>query len=140
MSTVQLLLVEDDDLDAEAFERAIAAARILNPIHRVADGEEALRRLRQTDAKAIPRPLMVLLDLNMPLMTGHEFLRELRRDADPELRRMVVFVITTSSDRRDVIAAYDEHVAGFVTKSSSGYDFDRLIAMLRSYWALVELP
>lgn len=140
MKTVQLLLAEDDDLDAEALERAMAAAEVTSPIHRVADGEEALARLRATGDDALPRPVLVLLDLNMPLMTGHEFLRELRTDPDPDLRRTVVFVVTTSSDERDIRAAYDEHVAGYVTKSSTGNDFFPLISMLRSYWEVVELP
>lgn len=135
------MLVEDDDLDAEALERSLRRARIANPIHRVHDGEEALVRLRASNKQdAIPTPAVILLDLNMPRMSGHEFLKQLRADADPELRRSVVFVVTTSSDDCDVKASYDRHVAGFVTKDTAGRDFSELVGLLETYWRVVELP
>lgn len=136
---VNILLVEDDDVDAEGVERALESAKILNPIHRARDGVEALDMLRGTNGKdAIKPPLLILLDLNMPRMTGIEFLDELRKDEN--LHRTVVFMLTTSQAERDKLAAYEHHVAGYVAKSKAGDDFTKLIEMLDHYWRIVELP
>lgn len=136
--TVTILLVDDDSIDAEAIRRAFRKARIANPIVSVADGLEALQRLRDTTARGVPRPYLVLLDLNMPRMNGIEFLEELRRDET--LHNSVVFVLTTSDDDRDKVAAYDRHVAGYMVKNRAGEAFIDLIALLDHYWRIVELP
>ena len=141
MSTqpVHILVVDDDDVDAEGVQRAVKAAKILNPISRARDGIEALDMLRGTNGKEpIPRPFLILLDLNMPRMNGIEFLDVLRRDE--HLHRSVVIVLTTSQAERDKLAAYDKHVAGYVSKSKAGEDFTELIDMLDHYWRIVELP
>jgi len=138
-ATVNLLLVEDDEIDVERIERAMAAARIANPIYHAWDGVEALEMLRGTHAdKHIPRPYLILLDLKLPRMNGHKFLEELR--SDPQLRDSVVFVLTTSNADQDKVGAYDKNVAGYVVKSRAGEDFLRLVAMLENYWRVVELP
>lgn len=141
LRTVNVLLVEDDDLDAEAFERALRSARIANPIHRAADGDEALKMLTGEDGHArVPDPAIVVLDLNMPRMSGLEMLDRLRASDDPRLRRMVVFVLTTSTDEVDRGAAYDKHVAGYIVKTSAADDFVQVTQLLQSYWRVVELP
>jgi CheY-like chemotaxis protein len=136
--TVTILLVEDDDVDTEAVERAFRKARIVNPIVRAKDGAEALRMMRGIDRPVLKRPYLVLLDLKMPGMGGFRFLDELRHD--PELRKTVVFVLTTSSDEQDMNRAYEKYVAGYVVKSRAGNDFVDLIGMLDHYWRVVELP
>ena len=81
--TVKIVLVEDDELDAEAVERAFRKQKIANPVIRAKDGVEALELLRGTDARPpLRRPYLVLLDLNLPRMDGIEFLNSLR--SDPE--------------------------------------------------------
>jgi CheY-like chemotaxis protein len=137
--TVQILLVDDDDVEAEAIERSFRRKKIANPITRARDGEEALCVLRARGSDAvIRRPWMVLLDLNMPRMNGFEFLEALR--ADPMLLDTVVFVLTTSSADEDMASAYEKHVAGYIVKSNVGSEFQALASMLDAYWRIVELP
>lgn len=136
---VSVLLVEDDDVDAEAVERAFEKARIAIPIYRACDGIEALNMLRGTDGvKQIPRPYIILLDLKMPRMNGLAFLEELR--TTEELRNSVVFVLTTSDADQDIAAAYSKCIAGYVLKSQVGESFGDLIGMLNYYWRVVQLP
>ena len=139
IKNVHMLLVEDDDVDAEAVTRAFTKARIANPFTRVHNGIEALKVLRGEDGYAkMPRPYMILLDLNMPQMNGIEFLQTLRQD--PKLKNSVVFVLTTSNRDEDKVAAYDTQVAGYLLKDRAGADFFHLIEMLDAYWRIVEFP
>ena len=136
---VTLLLVEDDAVDAEAIQRAFRQERIANPFVVVRDGVEALAALRgEGGAPEVPHPHVVLLDVNMPRMNGIEFLEALR--GDPALHRTVVFMLTTSDREEDKLAAYDNHVAGYILKSRAGADFLEVIKLLRVYWRLVEFP
>lgn len=136
---VTLLLVEDDRVDAEAIQRAFHQQKIANPFVVVPDGEEALRALRGAPgAPAVEEPFLILLDINMPRMNGFEFLRALR--ADPDLHRSIVFVLTTSEEESDKLAAYESHVAGYIVKSRAGEDFLKVVQMLRAYWRIIEFP
>ncbi|TWT77887.1 Response regulator rcp1 [Posidoniimonas polymericola] len=135
---VQILLVEDDDVDAEAVCRAFEKVRIGNRIVRAKDGVEALCILRGEHQLQVGRPCVILLDLNLPRMNGIEMLRELR--ADPALSDRLVFVLTTSDTDSDKVAAYQEHVAGYVVKSRAGSDFAGLTQLLDHYWRIVEFP
>ncbi|WP_040615020.1 response regulator [Oceanicola granulosus] len=134
---LDIVLVEDDDGDAKAIRRALQKAGIANPVVRVIDGVEALSLLRGESGRAPPR-YVLLVDLNMPRMNGIEFLAELR--SDPRLKRAVVFVITTSDDVRDLMAAYGEQVAGYILKQRAGPNFDSLVATLDHYRRIVRLP
>ncbi len=133
---VTILLVEDDDVDAMAVERALKKLKILNPIVRARNGREGLALLRSADA--VRRPYIVLLDINMPQMNGLEMLAALR--ADSQLSSAVVFVLTTSKSDEDKVAAYKQHVAGYIVKSQVGDGFLRVMEMLDHYWRVVELP
>lgn len=138
-NAVSILLVEDDAIDAEAIQRAFRKHRIANPLQVFSDGLEALECLRgQGESSPPTRPYLILLDLNMPRMNGIEFLEELRNDES--LHDNVVFVLTTSDDDRDKVAAYEQHVAGYMVKSKAGEDFMELIALLDHYWRIVEFP
>ena len=86
----------------------------------------------------MPRPHIVLLDLNMPRMNGIEFLRQLREDQ--EHRDAVVFVLTTSSMTEDKAAAYDAGIAGYIQKTSAGRGLLQLVELLDAYCSVVELP
>ena len=132
---VSILLVDDDDIDAMGVKRALDKMRVANPFHRARDGIEGLEMLR---ANAIHQPYLLLLDLNMPRMNGIEMLKELR--SDPDLRGTVVFVLTTSSADQDKVAAYNEHIAGYIVKNRLDSSFDELLKLLDHYWRLVELP
>lgn len=132
---VTLLIVDDDDIDAIALERALRKLRLLNTVLRARDGREALELLR---TGAVPAPYIILLDLNMPRMNGLEFLQTLR--TDPVLTHAVVFVLTTSKSDEDLVAAYRNHVAGYVFKQHMDRDFLEVIGFIEHYWRLVELP
>lgn len=139
MTTVNILLVEDDEIDVKTITRAFKELKIANPIYRARDGVEALEILRSTDeAKQLPQPFIIILDLNMPRMGGIEFLETIRKD--PLLLRTVVFVMTTSAAEEDRIRAYNHNVAGYILKQNSGHTFLEAISMLEHYWRVVELP
>jgi CheY-like chemotaxis protein len=135
---IQILLVEDDDGDAKAIRRAFAKANISTPPLRVRDGLEALELLRNSALTSLPSAFFIVLDLKMPRMDGLEFLREIR--ADPSLRRITVFMLSTSADPRDLEAAYDCNVAGYILKANAGRNFGDLITALSHMWRLVEKP
>ncbi|MCO6384330.1 MAG: response regulator [Vannielia sp.] len=135
---LNIILIEDDDGDAKAVRRALAKSRIANPIHRLRDGIEALGFLRGEAETAPPEHFLILLDINMPRMNGHEFMAELRKDA--RLNRAVVFMLSTSEDETDIARAYDNNVAGYILKGNAGLDFLRLIDTVEHFWRLVILP
>lgn len=132
---VSLLMIEDDDIDATALKRALQKLRLLNPVYRARDGLEGLDMLRSGE---VPAPYIILLDLNMPRMNGLEFLEELR--ADSLLTRTIVFVLTTSKSDEDIMAAYREHVAGYLLKQRMDNDFLQVVSLLNHYWRIIELP
>lgn len=134
--TLHILLVEDDEVDVMTVTRAFEKNKILNPLYVAADGREALAMLR--DGRVPRQRRLVLLDLNLPRMSGIEFLQELR--ADPELRLTPVVVLTTSRDEQDKIKAYGFNVAGYLVKPVTFSKFVELTAALNKYWALVETP
>lgn len=136
---VHVLLLEDDSLDVEAVRRAFKKARIANDLTVARDGIEGLAILRGEDGHdPIPKPYIVILDLNMPRMDGIEFLDELRADADH--RDAVVFVLTTSKADEDRAASYDKNVAGYIVKSDVGKGFLKVTELLDNYWRVVMLP
>jgi CheY-like chemotaxis protein len=136
---VQLLHVEDDDLCLMGLNRAFKAAKITNPVSFAHDGIEALEMLRGTNGRPrVPRPFIILLDLNMPRMDGMEFLRELRKDE--ELKKTIVFIMTTSDANEDKVKAYNLGVAGYILKSNPANAFLEATALLGTYWRVVEFP
>jgi CheY-like chemotaxis protein len=138
-SSVTILLVDDDTVDTMAVRRSFRSLDIPNPVVEARNGIEALNRLRgENGFEKVPRPCMVLLDLNMPRMGGLEFLEELR--SDPELRRILVFVMTTSSAPEDRMRAYDMNVAGYLTKHRPGQSFLKMIGMLQQFMRMIEFP
>lgn len=138
--TVSILLVEDDDIDAEGVQRAFKRQKIANPIVRVKDGLEALSLLRGEEGveRLVTSSVIILLDINMPRMNGHEFLAEIRNDE--KLKSSVVFVLTTSEAENDIYQAYQKNVAGYILKSRAGSDFANLVGLLDNYWRFVEMP
>lgn len=134
--TLNLILVEDDDIDVMNVRRALERAHVTNPLFVAPNGLEGLELLRSDKVPKDRR--LVLLDLNMPKMNGIEFLREIRND--PSLRSTPVVVLTTSDDDRDKVQAYDLNVAGYLLKPVTFVNFVDVMAALNKYWALVEMP
>ena len=138
-STLSILLIEDDDVAAESVKRSLAKMGVPFPVVWAEDGGIALDALRGTDPnRRVPRPRVVLLDLNMPRVDGFEFLEQMR--ADPALHDEVVFVLTTSDADTDRTRAYHENIAGYMVKAAVGPQFALLAQLLVSYHAAVRLP
>jgi CheY-like chemotaxis protein len=135
-SSLDILLVEDDDVDVMNVKRAFDKNHIANPLFVAGNGLEALEKLRSGEVPQGRR--IVLLDLNMPKMNGIEFLRELRND--PALAPTPVVVLTTSNNDRDKIEAYNLNVAGYLVKPVAFAEFSELMVTLNKYWTLVEMP
>ena len=138
-AAINFLLVEDDEVDVKNVQRAFKRNNINNSLFVAGNGEEALERLRGNgNSPIIPLPQVILLDLNMPKMGGLEFLQELRKD--PRFKSLSVFVLTTSDEERDKIAAYNFNIAGYILKPIEFDQFMDTIKTLEAYWTLCEFP
>ena len=136
---VNVLLVEDNEVDREVVRRSFARHGIGQPLHTAADGFEALEILRGEGGRPpLEKPFVVLLDINMPKMSGIELLRRLR--AEDKLKATVVFVLTTSKREQDRRESYELNVAGYMVKGEVGQGFSKAVEMLDRYWRVVELP
>ena len=136
---VHVVLIDDDEVDVEAVMRSFRLHGLSNPITVFRNGAEALQALRgRFGSELTSSPFIVLLDLNMPMMNGIEFLDVIRGDAN--LRRAIVFALTTSDTDEDKRAAYERHVAGYLVKSHMGVSYGALTQMLDNYWRIVEFP
>ena len=134
--SLNILLVEDDEVDVMNVKRAFAKAHITNALYVAGNGIEGLQKLRSGEIPSHRR--LVLLDLNMPRMNGIEFLREVRKD--PALYQTPVVVLTTSNMDRDKFDAYGLNIAGYLVKPVTFEQFCDLMVTLNKYWTLVELP
>lgn len=136
---VTILIVDNDEVDIRAVTRALRKRHIDNPIAVAGNGAEALAMLRgEPTARPVAWPYIVLLDLNMPRMSGIEFLKALRDD--PALTGTEVFALSTSDDDRDKVAAYRHQVAGYILKTNAGTDFVDLVTMLGKFVVTVRFP
>jgi len=136
---VKFLIVDDDEVSIMKIKRAISKANLGNPVIVAMDGIEALDILRGDGGKdKLSRPYIVTLDINMPRMDGHQFLKEIR--SDPILQNVVVFVLTTSANEEDIAAAYEQHVAGYILKENSENGLIEKISMIENFTNLVVLP
>lgn len=133
---LNILLVDDDEIDVMTVRRAFSKANITNKLFVATDGIEALKLLRSDGVPATRR--LVLLDLNMPRMSGIEVLREIR--GDPALHALTVIVLTTSNEDRDRVEAYRLNVAGYLLKPVTFHAFAEVMATLNKYWTLMEMP
>ena len=137
---INVLLVEDDPGDVLITREAFAENKVRNQLSVVSDGVNALAFLRREEGYAdAPRPDLILLDLNLPRMDGHEVLAKIKSDAD--LQRIPVVVLTTSDAEEDVLRSYDLHANAYVTKP---VDFERFLGVVRQidefFVTVVKLP
>ena len=137
-----ILLVEDDPIDVMSVRRAFKLNKVTNSLYVVNNGEEGLAFLRNegkyADPAVAPKPKLILLDLNMPLMGGLEMLSILKRD--PKLLHIPVVVLTTSADDRDIQESFRNGVAGYIVKPITFEKFANSIQIFDLYWTLSELP
>ncbi len=137
---IEILLVEDNLGDIRLTEEALREGKVWNRINKVEDGVEALAFLRkQGNYTSVPRPDLILLDLNLPKKDGREVLGEIKED--PNLRRIPVVVLTTSKTEEDIIKSYDLHVNSYVTKPVDLNKFLNVIRSIEDFWlSVVKLP
>ena len=135
ISTKPILLVEDDQVDVMTVKRALKEIHVTNPIVNLENGEEALRYLRDPDSI---KPCIILLDLNMPIMNGIEFLQVAKHDA--QLKRIPVVVLTTSDEQQDKVNSFDLGVAGYMAKPVDYLQFVEVMRSIDAYWTISEMP
>lgn len=138
--SAEILLVDDSPSDVLLAQEALSSGKLLNNLHVVQDGVEALDFLhRRGEYAAAPRPDLILLDLNLPKKTGHEVLAEIK--ADPQLRVIPVVVMTSSRAEADLQSAYQEHANCYVTKPLEFAAFIEVVRTVRNFWFnVVTLP
>lgn len=137
---VEILLVEDSEADILIAREAFKQARMLNTLHVVEDGVEALAFLRQAGKYAAsPRPDLILLDLNLPRKNGREVLAEIK--ADPKLKTLPVVILTTSHAEQDVLEAYDHCANCYIVKPVGFENFLKAVQAINQFWfSVVTLP
>ncbi|MBC8505078.1 MAG: response regulator [Chloroflexi bacterium] len=137
---IQILLVEDNPGDIRLTEEALRESKINHVLYVANNGQQGLERLRSTaDSADSFRPDLIFLDLNMPLMNGHEFLTIIKQDEN--LKKIPVVVLTTSGDDDDILETYNLHANCFVTKPVELEQFIKVILEVYHFWfSIVELP
>ena len=130
-----ILLVEDDQVDVMTVKRALKEIHVTNPVVNPENGEEALKYLRDPNSA---KPCIILLDLNMPIMNGIEFLQVLKQDA--LLKRIPVVVLTTSEEQQDKTSSFDLGVAGYMAKPVDYRQFVEVMRSIDAYWTISEMP
>lgn len=134
-----ILLVEDDDVAAEAVVRGVRRNGHDWNVVVAEDGVEALDVLRgRHPSKAIERPYVVVVDLNMPRMNGLELIETLR--ADDRLRRSVVFVLTTSNSEADQRRARELGIVGYMVKSGAGPKHANFVSLIQNFRHTISSP
>lgn len=140
--TITILIAEDDPDDRLLAQEALQEGRLANDIRFVRDGEELLdylHRRGEYEGQSVPRPGVILLDLNMPRKDGREALSEIKHD--PDLRRIPIVVMTTSKAEEDILRTYDLGVSSFIIKPLSFEGLVEVMKTLEHYWfEIVELP
>jgi len=137
---IEVLLVEDNPGDVRLTREALRDSKVRNRITVAHDGEEALQMLRREGAHAnVPRPDLILLDLNLPRVNGRELLAEIKKDAS--LRRIPVVVLTSSRAEEDIARSYELHANAFVTKPVDLDQFLKAVRSIEDFWlTVVKLP
>jgi two-component system response regulator len=140
LQPVEILLVEDNPADMELTRYTMTKGKILVNMHVAADGFEALDFLRRKGPYAeVPRPDLILLDLNLPGKDGREVLAEVK--ADPDLKAIPVVVLTTSQSEEDVLRSYNLGVNCFITKPVGLEQFAKVVNSIEDFWfTIVQLP
>lgn len=136
MKQFNILLIEDDQIDAINVKKAFSHLHIINPIHHVLDGQYAIEWLQEKRPETI-KPLLILLDINMPRVNGFEFLEHIR--SSQIYKHTPVVVLTTSCEEGDKIKAYSGHVSGYVVKPIDHKQFVEAMAIIGNYWSLCEI-
>ncbi len=134
-SDLAVLLVEDRADDIELTLRAFKKGNIANPIVVKEDAVSALAYLTDAEKSA---PAIILLDINLPGMSGLELLKRIRQS--PKTKRTPVIMMTSSSQDEDVIKAYDDGANSYIRKPINTTEFNALVVQLGMYWLATNIP
>ncbi|MFH5832543.1 response regulator [Halalkalibaculum sp. DA3122] len=140
MEPIHILLVEDNQGDIVLTTEALEEGQISNSLSIVRDGWEAIQYLDQKEGyeDATP-PDLVLLDINLPKINGHEVLKHIK--SSPELKQIPVVMLTTSSDQVDIKKSYENHTNCYITKPVDMDNFMKVISSIEDFWiSIVQLP
>lgn len=137
---VEILLVEDNQPDVELTMEALEENKVRNNLHVVSDGEAAMDFLyKRTPYADVPRPDLILLDLNLPRKDGREVLAEVKADAG--LKTIPVVILTTSQAEEDILRSYELQANCYVTKPVKLSEFIKVVQSIDNFWlSIVELP
>ena len=137
---IHILLVEDNPGDVRLTREALRGARVANDLQVVGDGEEAIEYLRQRGRYVnAHRPDIILLDLNLPRLDGREVLMDIK--SDPDLAKIPIIVLTSSSAERDIQSAYELHANCYISKPVDFTEFIEAVRSLEGFWLrIVRLP
>jgi chemotaxis family two-component system response regulator Rcp1 len=137
---IEILLVEDNPGDVDLARAAMEDSKVRNILHTVGDGVEAMLFLRRKGKYTeVPRPDLVLLDLNLPKKDGREVLAEIK--SDPDLMRIPVVILTISKDEEDILKSYNLHANCFITKPIDLNQFVKVVKAIEDFWlTIVKLP
>jgi CheY-like chemotaxis protein len=140
MRPIEVLLVEDDPADVLLTREAFEHNKVSNRLHVVNDGEDAMAFLyREGPYAKVPRPDLILLDLNLPRKDGMEVLAEVKADTD--LRTIPVVVLTTSEAEEDILRSYNLHANAYVSKPVDFNQFIRVVRQIDDFFVtVVKLP
>ena len=139
-AAIEILLVEDNPADVRLTQEALRESKVANNLHTVSDGVQALQFLRREGEHAeAPRPDLILLDLNLPRLSGREVLEQVKED--PDLRRIPVVVLTTSEAEQDIVRSYELHANAYVRKPVDFEQFTEVVRLIEDFWfTVVKLP
>jgi two-component system, chemotaxis family, response regulator Rcp1 len=139
---VDILVVEDNPGDARLITEILKKDKLLNlkSLHIVKDGIEAMDYLyRKNGYGEVPRPDLILLDLNLPRKDGREVLSEIKNN--DILKRIPVIIMTTSQAHEDIIRSYNLHANGYISKPIELEQFARVVRAIEDFWfSIVKLP
>ncbi|MFZ2097072.1 MAG: response regulator [Anaerolineales bacterium] len=140
LSLINILLVEDNPGDVRLIQEIFQDGKIYNRLEITRDGEEAINYLHHVGQyKHVPRPDLILLDLNLPKKNGPEVLTEIKSDA--HLRRIPVIILTASQAEEDVARAYDRYANCYLTKPIDLNEFINVVQQIKTFWlSIVQLP
>lgn len=141
--SITILMADDDPDDRLLAEKALLQSRLVNNFYTVEDGEELLdylyRRGKYAAEGSAPRPGVILLDLNMPKMSGREALQQIKSNAD--FRQIPIVILTTSKAEEDIFRSYDLGANSFISKPVTFEGLVEVMKYLGSYWfEIVDLP
>ena len=139
-TAIEILLVEDSPGDVRLTREALRDAKVQNNLHVALDGIEAMKFLGRDGAHAdAPRPDLILLDLNLPRMSGREVLEQIKQNAS--LKSIPVVILTTSAAEEDIIRSYQLHANCYITKPVDLDQFIKVVKTIDNFWlAIVKLP